>query len=277
MAWQTFVKMQVERIYYICQDHHHFHFIFAVWIFGQIVQPYITSLWNCNDLINSKHIFLSSLSVSDCLIGVLGSQVCPSIFSVVSLFGEQETWSSIGGISNYSPWPFLFVSRSLVLEEHDLLWHHANDIPLLTFLPLDGYDYALAIAFVIFHFRPTESERRTAGDSSSWIRKALATHRGPLTAEGGAWWERTDGVRPGVIRSRHPSAGGEEDGRESPSALEDSSLILLCQLSSSAGYCFIRHVTGDFPNRTLRKSSSASKCAQRGPVQIFLPVYLPLF
>lgn len=121
-----------------------------------------------------------------------------------------------------------------------------------------------------------------AGDSSTQIRKALPTNGGPLmiesmTAEGGAWWERTDRVRPGVIRSRHPSAGGEEDGRESPSALKDSSLILLCQLSSSAGYCFIRHVTGDFPNRTLRKSCYASKCVWRGPVQISLPVYLPLF
>lgn len=51
------------------------------------------------------------------------------------------------------------------------------------------------------------------------IAAALATNRGPpmiesMTAEGG--WERTDGVRLGVIRSRHPSAGGEKDGRESP-------------------------------------------------------------
>lgn len=111
--------------------------------------------------------------------------------------------------------------------------------------------------------------------------KALTTDGRPLmiesvTAEGGVCWERTDGVGPGVIWSRHPSAGGKKDGHQSPSALEDSSLKLLCQMSSSAGYCFIQHVTCDFPNQPLKKSSSASKCAWRSTGQISLPVYLPL-
>lgn len=80
-----------------------------------------------------------------------------------------------------------------------------------------------------------------------------------VVAEGGVGCERTDGVTLGVIRSRHPSVGGGRNRLTSPSALEDSSLILLCQLSHSAGYCFIQHVSCDFPNHTLKKSSFMSK------------------
>lgn len=67
----------------------------------------------------------------ECLIAVLTSWVCP--YSVVSPPREVGIWSPIGGISNYSRWPFVFIFCSPVLKEDDLLWHDTNDIRLLTF------------------------------------------------------------------------------------------------------------------------------------------------
>lgn len=118
---------------------------------------------------------------------------------------------------------------------------------------LDGCDYALAIMIVILNFCPTVSAPRTAADSSNWAQKSSVDKwRGlhliewRLRVEFG--WERTDGVTLGVIRSRHPSVDRERNRHTSPSALEDSSLILLCQLSHSAGYCFIQ--TSDVISQT---------------------------
>lgn len=107
---------------------------------------------------------------------------------------------------------------------------------------LVGCDYALATTIVILNFKLTVSAPRIATDSSNWAQKSQATNGGMdkwsvhdrVAAEGGVGCERTDGVTLGVIRSRHPSVVGGRNRHTSPSALEDSSLILQCQLSHSA-------------------------------------------
>lgn len=107
---------------------------------------------------------------------------------------------------------------------------------------LDGCDYALATAIVILNFSLTVSAPWTAADSGNSAKKSQAKNGGMdkwsfhdrVAAGGGVGCERTDGVTLGVIRSQHPSVGGERNRHTSPSALEDSSLILLCQLSHYA-------------------------------------------